>query len=52
MRQSPNTAGPSDLNPITPWHITTSVIALKARGELDEAIAEYRQAIRLIPDYA
>ena len=27
-------------------------VALKDQGKLDEAIAEYREAIRLKPDYA
>ena len=43
---------PFGLSLISPMHITILAIALSNDGQLDEAIAAYRQAIRLKPDYA
>ena len=51
-RPSPNTARPSGSSPTTPRPTATSAIALADQGKLDEAIAEYREAIRLKPDDA
>ena len=49
MRRSPHIARRSASNricrgPLQPWH------ALKEQGKLDEAVAAYRQAIRIKPD--
>ena len=50
--RSPNSARRSGSSPTTPRPTTTSALALHGQGKLDEAIAEYREAIRLKPDYA
>ena len=34
------------------WRISTSATALRAKGDLDGAIAEYREALRLNPNNA
>ncbi len=51
-RPSPNSAPPSGSSPTTPRPTTTSAPPWKARGRWDEAVAEYRTAIRLQPDDA
>ena len=51
-RPSPNSARRSGSSPTTPIAHTNLGIALRDQGKLDEAIAEYRKAIRLKPDLA
>ena len=51
-RPSPSTARRSGSSPTSPRPTATSAIALRGQGKLDEAIAEYREAIRLKPDFA
>ena len=51
-RRSPNTARRSGSSPTTPRPTTTSASPCDDQGKLDEAIAEYREAIRLKPDDA
>ena len=45
-RPSPSSARPSDSSRTTPRPTTTSATPCEAQGRLDEAIAEYREAIR------
>ena len=49
-RRSPSTARRSGSSPTTPTPTSNLGVALLAQGKLDEAIAEYREAIRLKPD--
>ena len=51
-RPSPNTARRSGSSPTSPRPTCNLGNALAGQGKLDEAIAEYREAIRLKPDYA
>ena len=50
-RPSPITARPWKSSPTTRAHINLG-IALAARGQFDEAIAHYRKALEIKPDYA
>ena len=52
MRRSPNSARRSGSSPTDAEAHNNLGTALEATGKLDEAIAEYREAIRLKPDYA
>ena len=51
-RRSPPTARRSGSSPTTPRPTSTSATPCSSQGKLDEAIAAYREAIRLKPDYA
>ena len=51
-RPSPNTARRSGSSPTTPGPTSTSATPWEPRGRPTEAIAEYREAIRLQPDHA
>ena len=50
--RSPNSARRSGSSPTTPRPTPTSATPWRDQGKLDEAIAEYREAIRLKPDDA
>ena len=51
-RPSPITGRPWKSSPTTPRPTTTSACALAGRGQVDEAIAHYRKALEIKPDYA
>ena len=51
-RRSRSTARPSKSSPTTPRPTTTSATPSTTSGQLDEAIAEYRKALQIQPDYA
>ena len=51
-RRSPITGRPWKSSPTTRRPTTTSGMALAGRGQVDEAIAHYRKALEIKPDYA
>ena len=51
-RRSPITRRPWKSSPTTPRPTTTSASLLAGRGRIDEAIAHYRKALEIKPDYA